>query len=220
MSVEAEPNRLSLAWSSLAVLLVVATVLGGGMGALLTWQWASVGPQVVRLKAHGKGVEAERSEAAVKAAAAAPMQIYLPVVAPQDIDSALDSMALTSGERRELRSELAGANRRLLWLTLWDWDTATESGDTISIAVDDYQRLFTLASHRTRIAIPEPRDGRMILRGERTEDGIIAISFLSGTRPIALPYMRGGRQRRARDELALTPAPLLRAMVQNLGAPA
>ena len=101
-------------------------------------------------------------------------------------------MALSRQKRQQLRNELAGQKLRLLWLTLWDWDTTAESGDTISIAADDYQRLFTLSSHRTRIAIPEPRTGHIAFRGERTEDGIIAVSFLSGNRPVALPYMRVG----------------------------
>jgi hypothetical protein len=121
-----------------------------------------------------------------------PDHVYLPSVAAQDYNQALDSMGLSPLERRRMRSDIDARNVRLLWLTLWDWDTQTESGDTILITAGDYQRHFSLSSHRTRIAIPEPRSGTIELRGERSDDGIIAISFLTGSRPVAVPYMRPG----------------------------
>jgi hypothetical protein len=76
-----------------------------------------------------------------------------------------------------------------LWLTAWDWDTAEETGNTISILSDGYRKYVTLNSRRTRIAIPESRSGYIEMRGEATEDGNISISLLSGTQPIALPPM-------------------------------
>ena len=118
--------------------------------------------------------------------------VSLPGVAAQDYDEALESMALSTQERQRLRSDIDARKIRLLWLTLWDWDTQTESGDTISITAGEYQRSFTLSSHRTRIAVPEPRSGTIELKGEHSEDGIIAISLLTGNRPIALPYMSPG----------------------------
>jgi hypothetical protein len=50
-----------------------------------------------------------------------------------------------------------------------------------------------LHNRRTRIAIPEPKSGYLELRGEQTEDGIIAISLLSGAQPLALPRMALGQ---------------------------
>jgi hypothetical protein len=80
-----------------------------------------------------------------------------------------------------------------LWLTVWDWDTAKETGDTISILSDGYRRYATLNNRRTRIAIPEPRSGYIEMRGEVAEGENISISLLSGTQPIALPSMPPGQ---------------------------
>ena len=87
-----------------------------------------------------------------------------------------------------------------MWLTVWDWDTAEETGDTISILSDDFRRYVTLNSRRTRIAIPEPRSGYIEMRGEVTVDDNISISILSGTHPIALPRMLSGQAIRFRIE--------------------
>ena len=176
----AHPHRLSLGWGWLAFLLAAAALSGGGIGAIVDRGigYASSGAPAVWETASTKFVMPDR--------------VYLPGVAAQDYNQALDSMGLSPPERRQIRDDIAARKVRLLWLTLWDWDTQTESGDTILITAGDYQRRFTLSSHRTRIAIPEPRSGIIELRGERSEDGIIAISFLTGNRPVAVPYMRPG----------------------------
>ncbi len=175
----AQPRRFFLGWGWLAFLLAAAALSGGGIGAVVDrFGHAVSGATAVRETASTKFVMPDR--------------VYLPSVAPQDYNQALDSMGLSPPERRQMRSDIEARKTRLLWLTLWDWDTQTESGDTILITAGGYQRLFTLSSHRTRIAIPEPRSGTIELRGERSEDGIIAISFLTGSRPVAVPYMRPG----------------------------
>ncbi|HEX9489853.1 MAG TPA: hypothetical protein VF930_06180 [Stellaceae bacterium] len=175
-----QPRQLSLGWGWLAFLLAAAALSGGGIGAVVDRGigYAASGAPAVRETASTKFVMPDR--------------VYLPGVAAQDYNQALDSMGLSPPERRQMRSDIEARKVRPLWLTLWDWDTQTESGDTILIIAGDYQRLFTLSSHRTRIAIPEPRSGTIELRGERSEDGIIAISFLTGSRPVAVPYMRPG----------------------------
>jgi hypothetical protein len=166
-----------LGWGGLAFLLVAAALSGGGVGAAVDRLGSSSAPAV-------------RETASTKLVL--PDRVYLPRVAAQDYNQALDSMGLSPTEGRQMRSDIAAGKVRLLWLTLWDWDTQTESGDGILITAGDYQRHFTLSSHRTRIAIPEPRSGTIELRGERSDDGIIAISFLTGSRPVAVPYMRPG----------------------------
>jgi len=102
-------------------------------------------------------------------------------------------MNLRGDEESKLRDKMARDKSRLLWLTIWDWDTTSALGDTISITSDEYRRLIRLTSQRNRVAIPEPRSGYIELRGEQSEDGIIAISLLSGTYPLALPHMTPGQ---------------------------
>jgi hypothetical protein len=115
--------------------------------------------------------------------------IILPAVKSDEIDGAISD--LPKIEQLRVRQDLQNRKYRLLWLTVWDWDVSAvaETGDTVSIFSDEYRRQVTLRNRRTRIAIPEPRSGYIELRGDATEDGIIAISLLSGTQPIALPRM-------------------------------
>jgi hypothetical protein len=120
-----------------------------------------------------------------------PQQVILSAVKSDEIDSAISDLSKT--EQLRVRADVANRKYRLLWLTVWDWDTSEETGDTISITSDEYRRVVTLRSRRTRIAIPEPRSGYIELHGEATEDGIIAVSLLSGTQPIALPRMSLGQ---------------------------
>jgi len=120
-------------------------------------------------------------------------RIVLPAVASNEIDDAIASMGLPPVEQHRVHQDLDEGQYRLLWLTLWDWDTTDDKGDTISITGDNYRRLFVMRNRRTRIAIPEPKSRYLELRGEQTEDGIIAISLLSGAQPLALPRMSLGQ---------------------------
>ena len=118
--------------------------------------------------------------------------VYLPVVKSDEIDAAVSS--LPKKEQRIIREDLAAQKYELLWLTIWDWDTATaEEGNTISITSDEFRRIITLNGQRTRTVIPRPKTGYIELRGEATEDGNVSISLLSGTQPIALAAMPPGR---------------------------
>ncbi len=188
-----EPRRLSLGWGSLAFLLGAAVLSAGGLGVFVgtTMSTSSSVAPSERIAGRSKLVASDHVNAG-KTKGVVQERIYLPVVGAPDYEEALDSMGLSPQERRQMRGDIQAGKIRLLWLTLWDWDTQAEMGDTISIAVDDYRRIFTLSSHRTKIAIPEPKSGSIEFRGEHSEDGIIAISFLTGNRPIALPYMRPG----------------------------
>jgi hypothetical protein len=117
-----------------------------------------------------------------------PQRVIASVVKIDEIEAAINNFS--AGLQRKVRNDVASGKYRLLWLTVWDWDTAVETGDTISILSDDVRQYVTLNSRRTRIAIPEPRSGYIEIRGEvPTVDGNISISILSGTHPIALPRM-------------------------------
>ena len=120
-----------------------------------------------------------------------PQRVILSVVAKDEIEAAIQNFPV--GVQPKIRKDVTGGKYRLLWLTAWDWDVAVELGDTVSILANDYRRFIQLNSHRTRIAIPEPESGYIELRGEVSEDGIIAISVLSGSQPIALPRMAIGQ---------------------------
>ena len=117
---------------------------------------------------------------------------YLPPVKSDEIDAAISS--LPKKEQRIIRQDLANQKYELLWLTVWDWDTAAgEEGNIISIASVDFRRIVTLNAQRTRTVIPRPKSGYLEFRGEATEDGNVSISLLSGTQPIALAAMPPGR---------------------------
>jgi len=125
---------------------------------------------------------------------ALPQRILLRPVGSEDLPAALDSMGLNKDEQLLVRGDLDAHKYRLIWLTIWDWDAQDEnSGDTISITSDNYRRALRLLNRRQLIAIPEPRSGFLDLRGERSQDEIIAISLLSGAQPVALPRMAVGQ---------------------------
>ena len=120
-------------------------------------------------------------------------RLVLSVVKSDEIDSAIESMNLPLKKEMRVRRNLESHKYRLLWLTLWDWDTQTSTGDTISIASNKYHRVLTLKKQHSRIAIPEPKSGTIELRGEHTEDAI-TISMLSDTQPVAMPRMAVGQR--------------------------
>jgi len=120
-----------------------------------------------------------------------PQRIVVSEIRKDEIEAAINTFAV--GAQRKIRKDVASKKYRLVWLTVWDWDTPLQAGDTISILSDDYRRYVTLNRQRTRIAIPEPNSGYIEMRGEATEDGDISISILSGTHPIALPHMAPGQ---------------------------
>ena len=114
-------------------------------------------------------------------------RIIVSEVKNDEIEAAINTFA--APVQRKIRKDLANGKYRLLWLTAWDWDTAGETGDAISILCDSYRKYATLNSRRTRIAIPEPRSSFIEIRGEVMENDNISVSLLSGTQPIALPRM-------------------------------
>lgn len=118
---------------------------------------------------------------------ALPQRIIVPRVENDEIEAAINSFAVSV--QPKIRKDVASGKYRLLWLTAWDWDTAGDTGDSISILSDGYRKYATLNNRRTRFAIPEPRSGYIEVRGEVVESGNISISVLSGTQPLALPQM-------------------------------
>src|SRR5262245_17483069 len=56
-------------------------------------------------------------------------RIVLPSVASGEIEDAIASMGLPPAEQHRTRQHLDAGLYRLLWLTLWDWDTTNDKGD-------------------------------------------------------------------------------------------
>src|SRR4051794_35779620 len=80
-----------------------------------------------------------------------PLSIVLPVVRNEEIEEAIKYFPVR--KQTSVREEAIKGTHRLLWLTVWDWDTADgEPGNTISILSDTDRRIFKLTSHRIRIA--------------------------------------------------------------------
>ena len=98
--------------------------------------------------------------------------------------------------------QLTRGTKRLLWLTIWDWDTQNADGDTVEIRSGTYTRRVKLAATHQRIAIPEPWSGYIEIEGQETSDGVVAVSLLNGAEPLAIPRMRLGEKiKLALDEL-------------------
>jgi hypothetical protein len=164
----------------LAGFILGAVLSGSAVGALGHSASTSLSPSSDKPQAQAP---VEKADATL----ALPQRIIVSEVKNDEIEAAINTFAVAA--QRKIRKDVAGGKYRLLWLTAWDWDTADETGNTISILSDGYRKYVTLNNRRTRIAIPEPRSGYIEMRGEATEDGNIAISLLSGTQPIALPRM-------------------------------
>ena len=156
--------------------------------AALSARW-DIPPQPCSRR-HLTNLRPRRSFKTADASLVFPQRIIVSEVKNDEIEAAINTFV---GAQRKIRKDVASGKYRLLWLTAWDWDTAKETGDTISILSDGYRRYVTLNSRRTRIAIPEPRSGYIEMRGEVAEGGNISISLLSGTQPIALPSMPPGQ---------------------------
>lgn len=119
-------------------------------------------------------------------------RIVLSLVSTDEIFDAVETMRKLPEEQKSIRADLEKHKYRLLWLTAWDWNMQGEVGDTIAITSDSFRRVLRLSHHQRRIAIPEPRSGYIEVEGLQAEGGIISISLLSGTQPIALPRMSVG----------------------------
>jgi hypothetical protein len=161
-------------------------ILGAALAGTAVGALGHSGPTLLSPSSYEPQTEALDSNA--DAALVLPQRVIASVVKIDEIEAAINNFS--AGLQRKVRNDVASGKYRLLWLTVWDWDTAVETGDTISILSDDVRQYVTLNSRRTRIAIPEPRSGYIEIRGEvPTVDGNISISILSGTHPIALPRM-------------------------------
>ena len=162
----------------LAGFILGAALSGAAIGAL--GRSASTSPSSDKPQAQAPVEQADGT-------AVFPQRIIVSVVKNDEMEAAINSFAVAA--QRKIRRDVARGRYRLLWLTAWDWDTAGDIGDTISILSDGYRKYATLNNRRTRIAIPEPLSGYIEMRGEAIESGNISISLLSGTQPIALPRM-------------------------------
>jgi len=181
----------------LAGFILGALLSGSAVGALGHSASTSLSPSSDKPQAQASVVKED-------ATLVFPQRIVVSEVKNDEIEAAIDTFAV--GAQRKIRKDVASGKYRLLWLTAWDWDTAGETGDSISILSDDYRRYVTLNSRRTRIAIPEPQSRYIEMRGEVAESGNISISLLSGTHPIALPRMAVGQPIRIQIEAGVSDA--------------
>lgn len=118
--------------------------------------------------------------------------IILPIVKNDEFDVAINDFCPKC--QLQVRQDLNDGKYQLLWLTVWDWDTAEgEPANTVIITTDVYRQIVALNNRRTRVAIREPKSGYVGMRGVFTADGNINVSLLSGTQPIALPVMSPGQ---------------------------
>jgi hypothetical protein len=165
-------------------------ILGAALSGTAVGALGHSGPTLLSPLSYKPQIQALHNNA--DASLVLPQRVVVSVVRADEIEAAVNE--LSAAIKRKVRNDVASGKYRLLWLTVWDWDTAVETGDTISILSDDFRRYVTLSSRRTRIAIPEPRSGYIEIRGEvPTAEGNISISILSGTHPIALPRMSSGQ---------------------------
>src|SRR5213078_5307180 len=75
---------------------------------------------------------------------ALPQKIVVSVVNKDEIEAAIQDFP--AAVQPKIRKDVAAGKYRLLWLTVWDWDTSQETGDTISILSNDYRRFVILNS--------------------------------------------------------------------------
>ena len=194
---ETEPARIGV--GAVVAAFLCGLALAGGIGFYVNMTAAAVSAAASTRKF-------QSSAQSDLVSLALPGRLSLPIVRPDEIAEALETMNLSSEERKRIKDELAGGGRRLLWLTVWDWDTGAETGNTISIKSGGYKRVLTMSNRCQRIAIAEPRSGFVELRGEQSEDGIVAISLLSGVYPLAVPRMAPSQNIRVEiDPLPVAP---------------
>ncbi len=113
-------------------------------------------------------------------------------VQPGDIENALDSMHLPSGQRRTLSQDLKSQNNNteLVWLILWDF--ATQDGDIVNVSSAGYSATIPLLKQPTRIAIPIDGSRQIIIQGNTDGGGGITLGVKNGNNPVQLPIIRPG----------------------------
>ncbi len=113
-------------------------------------------------------------------------------VKPREIDNALDSMNLPSGQRSTLSQDLKSQNNNaeLVWLTLWDF--ATEDGDIVNVSSAGYSVVIPLLKQPTRIAVPIDGSRQIAIQGNIDGGGGITLGVKNGNNPVQLPIIRPG----------------------------
>src|SRR5579864_8950531 len=96
-----ESRRVSLGWSWLALFLAAAALTGGGVGAMVARGIGSTAPDLPTARG-----------AATATKFVMPDRVYLPAVAAQDYNPALDTMGLSPSEERQLRGQIEAGKVR------------------------------------------------------------------------------------------------------------
>lgn len=113
--------------------------------------------------------------------------IAVAAVLPQERAWATASMQVPEGQLRQLEQQ----RPELIWLTLFD--DRHEDGDAVAVISDGFSQLVQLTHQPVRVALPRPRNGIVLVRGEQDGSGGITVAVVDSTGPLPMPVMRVGQ---------------------------
>lgn len=163
------------AWKVATAVVVAAAVGWGAMQAFT--------PAVETVSA------AQQAAWASAWAVAAPQAAKL--VAPAQVQTALDEMHLSSGQRQQLQQALDDGKTRLVYLTFTD--VMSEDGDRVKVDSGDFATEVAIWNKTTKVIFPEPAGGVVNVTGTFDGGGGITIAITSGDVPVNLPFMSVGQ---------------------------
>jgi hypothetical protein len=170
----------------------------GGAGRGTAWKVATAVVVAVAvgwgaMNAFSPGVEtvtAEQKTAWAASWAAAPPQVAK-VIAPAQVQAALDEMHLTPEQRAQVQQQLDDGKTRLVYLTFTD--VMAEDLDRVKVDSGDFATEVTIWNKTTKVIFPEPSGGIVNVSGVYDGGGGITIAITSGDTPVNLPFMTVGQ---------------------------
>lgn len=117
--------------------------------------------------------------------------VLVPVVAPGDVERAIQGMDITADQRQELRQNVEHGRVKLVALTFWD--THAEDGDVVEVSSESYRQVVPIKKAKTTVNLPAPASGVVNVSGVKDGGGGITIGIMSGSSPVNVPYMREGQ---------------------------
>ena len=163
------------AWKIATAVVVAAAVGWGAMHAL------SPGVESVSTQ--------QQAAWAATWAAAGPQTAKL--IAPAQVQAALDEMHLAPQQRQQLQQELDDGSTRLVYMTFTD--VMAEDLDRVKVDSGDFATEVTILNKTTKVIFPEPPGGIVNVLGTYDGGGGITIAITSGDTPVNLPFMSVGQ---------------------------
>lgn len=117
--------------------------------------------------------------------------LHVDIVKEEELPKAIATMNISRKDQKEIQTDIANGQTRLIWVTLWD--TVAEDDDVVEIESGGFHLNILLKNAIQRIAVPEPPSGTLNLSGVRDGGGGITVGMLSGTSPVNLPLMEVGQ---------------------------